>query len=140
DPLAVAHETVPPAWTLLVGRAILPGRVCARGERVADEDGVRAVLVQLAERLVLNRERRNRLTVREVKSLLQHELLRRRGDKRVLQELGHGLIGEDVTPDARVSTGPRRCVAPRRSSRFAPRSCRLGFGRCVEIARRIPTC
>ena len=84
DPLAVADQPVPPPRPLVLAVACTSPRVRARGERVADEDGVRLVGVQLAERLVPDRERRDRLAVREAEAVLEHELLRRRGDERAM--------------------------------------------------------
>src|SRR5438128_9684066 len=56
---------------------------------MADQDGVRSVAVQLTERLVLDRERRDRFAVHETKSFAQHKLARRSGDECVLQQLRH---------------------------------------------------
>ena len=59
--------------------AVLARRVRAGGQRVADEDRVRAVGVQLAERLIDDRERRDGLPVLKAKAVRQHQLLRRTG-------------------------------------------------------------
>ena len=67
DRLAVADQAVPPARLLLRVVAVPARGVRARGERVTDQDGVRAIRVQLAERLVDDRERRDGLPVRKRK-------------------------------------------------------------------------
>ena len=82
DAFAVADQAIPPAGLLVFGVGVLSRRVRARGERVADEDGVRLVGVQLAERFVDDRERRDARAVNEAKAVAQHQLLRWRGDER----------------------------------------------------------
>jgi hypothetical protein len=61
---------------------------------MADEDRVRLVGIQLPERLELDRERPDDLTVQKAEAILQHELARRRGDERVLDQLRHRVGGE----------------------------------------------
>ena len=83
DPLAVADQTIPPARALFIGIGVAAGGVRARGERVTDEDRIRFLRVQCAERFVRDRKRRDRLPMQKTKTVRQHELLRRRGNERV---------------------------------------------------------
>src|SRR5260370_36084982 len=89
DPFAVADHPIPPPGPLLIGAGVLAGGGCIRRQCVANKDRVGAIGVQLAERLVLNREWRDRLAMRKPKSVFEHQSLWRRCDKRVLQELRH---------------------------------------------------
>ena len=80
DALAVSDEAIPPSRALVVGIGVFSGRVGARRQGVADEDGVRFIGIQLAERLVPDRERRDRLPMRETEALLENKILRRSSD------------------------------------------------------------
>ena len=89
DALAVADQSIPPSGPIILQVGVFARGVSTGGQRVADEDRVGSIGIQLAERLVSDVERRNRLPVREAKSLLEQQIFWRRRDKGVLYELGH---------------------------------------------------
>src|SRR5688572_20418436 len=122
----------------------------ARRERMADEDRVRSLDVQLTESLVNDRERSDRRVIMETEALLQNELPGGIADERVadspnrharrmllgLPQFGMTRNQPSTGLPARVAAAPRRCGAPRRWSRFVRRSCRRGCARSVEIGAR----
>src|SRR5258706_7199767 len=75
DSLAMPDESIPPTRLLVFRIGVLSGDVSVRGQGVTDEDGVRLLGIELAERFVADRERRNRLPMREAETVVEKEIL-----------------------------------------------------------------
>jgi hypothetical protein len=102
DGLAISDQTVPPARPLVLAVAVLACRVRAGRERMADEDGVRAIGIQRAEGLIDDRERRHGLAMLEPKPIRQHELFRGLGEERIGRRHRGGSIADESAVGSRA--------------------------------------
>src|SRR5471030_2443703 len=101
---------------------------------MADEDGVRSLLVQFAEGIIGDRERSDGLPMLKPKPIRQQQLLQRTRDERVALELRGPSLATEHSKSRRAAA----CVAGSGIRNLAAERCRLRSDRRLR-PRRYPT-